>query len=66
MNRRKEVGEHFSRVLMTQLRIIQTLEEKRQAHRIQFDALFKEIMKCMEWIDALILQTSSDPAAIKR
>ena len=66
LSRRKTLGQQYSRVLATQLRIIQASEERRKTHRIQFDALYREAMKSMEWMNALTSQTSVDPMMIDR
>lgn len=66
LDRRKALGQQYSRVLATQLRIIQTLEERRKRHRILFDAFYREAMKTIEWIDVLISETPVDPMVIER
>ena len=68
LDRRKLLGQQYGRVLGTQLRILQSLEDKRQTHRIHFDALFKETMKTLEWIKALQSRRGSlkDAAEVKR
>lgn len=66
LSRRKTLGQQYSRVLGTQLRIIRALEERRKIHRIQFDALYRETMKSIEWMNALTSQTSVDPTMIER
>ncbi len=66
LSRRKTLGQQYSRVLATQLRIIRTLEERRKTYRIQFDALYREVMKSIEWMNALTSQTSVDPMMIDR
>lgn len=65
-SRRKILGQQYSRVLATQLRLIRALEERRKTHRIQFDALYRETLKSIEWMNALTSQTSVDPTMIER
>lgn len=66
LSRRKTLGQQYSRVLATQLRIIRASEERRKTHRIQFDALYREAMKIIEWMNAFTSQTSVDPTMIDR
>lgn len=66
LSRRKTLGQQYSRVLATQLRIIRASEERRKTHRIQFDALYREAMKSIEWMNALTSDTSVDPMMIDR
>lgn len=68
LDRRKLLGQQYGRVLGTQLRILQSLEDKRQSHRIQFDALFKEALNTLEWIKTLQTRIgrSKDAAEIER
>ena len=60
------MGQDYSAVLTNQLRLLQVLEEKRHIHRVEFDSLFREAVKYLEWTDSLISHTSSDPAIIQR
>ncbi len=48
LNRRKELGESFSRLLSTQLRLLESLEADKQTHRILFDAVVKEVRRTLE------------------
>ena len=66
LSRRKTLGQHYSRVLATQLRIVQASEERHKTHRIQFDGLYGETMKSIEWMNALTSQTSVDPMMVER
>ena len=58
------LGEQFSRVLGTQLKILENIEKWKSHHRIQFSALLQETIKTVKCIEDILLKSGKTDEVI--